>query len=209
MPLPRPRSRSAIVISASGFAETIPSTHSQWIEHVPGIMAMRKQLMIVLFSLMSIVISSEAAAGKWTTSTITYNGLTYQLSSSSTCLDGTAALRYMRKWWCPVSATVAITPPPTTTPTEPVAYSAQISWTIPSTRTDGTPLPLSELTGYEIYYTTDDPAVTGVVNVTGGSSASYVASNLKAGNYYFTISAIDINGLKSSMSTMAAIKFGP
>jgi hypothetical protein len=178
-------------------------------------MAMRKQLLIALFSILSIVISAEASAARWTTNTITYNGVKYQLSSSSTCSSGTA-LRYMRKWWCPVPTTVVTTPPPTTTPTEPapaptqpVVYSAQISWTIPSTRIDGTPLALSELTGYEIYYTTDDPAVSGKVSVSGGSSASYRATDLKAGNYYFTISAIDSTGLKSAMSTMATIKFGP
>jgi hypothetical protein len=68
---------------------------------------------------------------------------------------------------------------------------------------------LSELAGYEVYYTTDDPAVMGTVSVSGGSSVSYSLSQLAAGNYYFTISVIDIGGLKSAMSNMASIKFGP
>jgi hypothetical protein len=69
-------------------------------------------------------------------------------------------------------------------------------------------LALSDLTGFEIYYTTDNPAVSGVYTVSGGSKNSYDVTNLKAGIYYFTISAIDTSGLKSAMSSVVQVKLG-
>jgi hypothetical protein len=181
-------------------------------------MAMHKLLSITLFSLCALVISDGASArntvAKTSTSTLTYRNVTYTRSSSSTCARGIPALRYAQKWWCPVKTTTVSTPPPTTTTTtppttQPITYSAQLSWLIPSTRADGTALALSDLAGYEIYYTTDDPAVSGVFTVSGGASAAYTAGNLKAGNYYFTIAAVDSSGLKSAMSNLVSVKFGP
>lgn len=109
----------------------------------------------------------------------------------------------------PPTTTPTPTPkPPTTTPT-PTTFSAKLSWTIPSTRQNGQPLQLSELSGYELYYTTDSSSSNGtVVTVSGGSKASYEISNLKAGTYYFAISAIDASGLKSPLSSMVSAKVG-
>jgi len=70
-------------------------------------------------------------------------------------------------------------------------------------------LSLSDLAGYEIYYTTDDPAVSRTISVSGSAALSYALSNLSAGNYYFAIAAIDTAGLKSNLSPVAPIKFGP
>lgn len=169
--------------------------------------------LVFTFLLSTLLISGEAAAGKSTystTSTITYNGATYSYSSSSTCTDGTAALRYNRKWWCPVVSTATTTTTPTsstTTVTAPATYNAQLSWTIPSTRADGTPLTASELAGYEVYYTTDTGSVAAVVPIAGGSSVSTTLSSLPSGNYSFSISAIDTSGLKSALSAVATINF--
>jgi hypothetical protein len=90
-----------------------------------------------------------------------------------------------------------------------VTYSAQLSWQAPTTRADGTPLLASELAGYEIYYTTDTAGVGGTFKITGGAVTAYMASNLSAGNYYFAMSAIDANGLKSPLSPMVTVHFGP
>jgi hypothetical protein len=92
----------------------------------------------------------------------------------------------------------------------PAAFSVNLSWIIPSTRENGQPLQLSELAGYELYYTTDADAAAGTtVKVNGGSSASYVIANLPAGSYYFAISAIDTSGLKSPLSAMVTATVGP
>lgn len=103
---------------------------------------------------------------------------------------------------------LAIDPPSKVAAAAPT-YSATLKWTIPVLRADGSPLQVGELAGYQIYYAADNPAISGIYNVSGGTAASYVASNLAAGNYYFTISAINIFGLKSAMSNMVAIRLGP
>lgn len=202
-----------------------------------------RKLLIVAAALTAIVSGEvSAATSKYTsTSTITYNGIKYQLSSTSTCADGTAALRLNRKWWCPVTTTTTAstssgttttttttstdttatsgttttsgttstgtTTTTTTTTTTPKTYNASVSWTVPSTRADGTPLSVGELSGYEVYYTNDSGSVSASVPVSGGSTASAVVSNLASGNYYFSISAVDSTGLKSALSTVASVTF--
>lgn len=188
---------------------------------------MRKFLIVA--AALTAMFSGEvsAAISKYTsTSTITYNGIKYQYSSTSTCADGTAALRSYRKWWCPVTSTTTAststgttsttttttttpttttTTPTTTTTTAPKSYNASVSWTIPSARADGTPLTAGELAGYEVYYTNDSGSVTASLPVSGGSTVNAVVSNLASGSYYFSISAIDSTGLKSVLSTVASI----
>jgi len=97
-----------------------------------------------------------------------------------------------------------------TTPTTPSSYNVSLSWTIPSAREDGKALSLSELSGYELYYTTDSSSATSgkVIKIDGGSQASYVISSLPAGTYYFAISAIDTSGAKSALSSMVSKKVG-
>jgi hypothetical protein len=58
-----------------------------------------------------------------------------------------------------------------------------------------------------VYYTNDSGSVNVSVPVSGGSSVKTVVSNLASGSYHFSISAIDTNGLKSPLSTMASITF--
>jgi hypothetical protein len=82
-----------------------------------------------------------------------------------------------------------------------------VSWSVPATRADGTPLTASELAGYEVYYTSDSGSVSAVVPVAGGTTVNTVVSSLSSGNYYFSISAIDTNGLKSALSAVAAVSF--
>jgi hypothetical protein len=99
----------------------------------------------------------------------------------------------------------------TATATAPKAYDVKLSWTIPTTRQNGKALSLSELKGYEVYYATDSNTSTAndtVVKVTGGSINSSTISKLPAGTYYFSISAIDVNGVKSPLSPMVSKKVG-
>jgi hypothetical protein len=101
------------------------------------------------------------------------------------------------------STTTAVAPPP--------SYNVKLSWTIPTTRQNGKALALSELKGYEVYYATDNNASTAndtVVTVSGGSINTSTISKLPAGTYYFSISAIDVNGVKSPLSAMVSTKVG-
>lgn len=95
----------------------------------------------------------------------------------------------------------------TTTTTTPTSYNAQLSWTIPTTRADGTALTAAELAGYEIYYTNDSGTVSAVVPVSGGSTATTTVASMTPGNYSFAISAIDSTGLKSSLSSVVSVSF--
>ena len=86
-----------------------------------------------------------------------------------------------------------------------MAYSANVAWTIPTTRADGSALSASDLAGYEVYYTNDSGTVSAVVPVAGGTTASTLVSNLASGNYYFSVSAIDTGGLKSALSSLVSV----
>lgn len=86
------------------------------------------------------------------------------------------------------------------------AASVKLSWSIPTTRENGKALGASELSGYELYYTTDNPAVSGTVKINGGATSTYTVQNLAAGDYHFAMSAIDASGLKSKLSAVANIR---
>jgi hypothetical protein len=73
--------------------------------------------------------------------------------------------------------------------------SATLSWTVPTTRTDGTPL--TTLAGFRIYY---GPAVGNYPNkisVPNPGITTYVIDDLLSGTYYFVATAYDANGLES------------
>jgi hypothetical protein len=84
-----------------------------------------------------------------------------------------------------------------------------LSWEAPSTRADGQPLLASDLAGYEIYYTVGTSGATGTIAVSSGTTTTYTVTNLSAGTYSFAMSAIDKAGLKSSLSTVVNVTFGP
>jgi hypothetical protein len=83
-----------------------------------------------------------------------------------------------------------------------------LTWQVPTTRANGQALTASELSGYEIYYTTDNPNVSGTFTVSGGTTTTYDANNLAAGTYYFAMSAVDSTGAKSALSTVVTVTFG-
>lgn len=87
--------------------------------------------------------------------------------------------------------------------------SAMLTWKIPTTRENGEALSLSDLKGYEIYYTTEDLSKADIVPVDGASTSSYILKNLAAGKYYIAISAIDVSGLKSKLSATVPFIINP
>lgn len=100
------------------------------------------------------------------------------------------------------------TPTTPTSPTTPAAtaHTLQLSWTIPSTRENGTALTLSELSGYEIYYYAEGSSSGAgeVVPVSGGTSTSTKVTINGSGTYYFAIAARDNAGLLSNLSNYVA-----
>lgn len=116
---------------------------------------------------------------------ITRNGQYYMPYTTSTgkCPDGSKTIRYSSKTWCP-------------------SYRATLNWNIPTTRENGKPLQLSELAGYEIYWTRASDSKTGVIKVGSAQTVKQQFETFIPSNYYFAMSAIDRAGLKSKLSTM-------
>jgi hypothetical protein len=96
--------------------------------------------------------------------------------------------------------------PSTPPPPQVVSRTITLAWTPPSTRQDGTPLALSELRGYEIYYyregTTSGDTV---LPINGGSTQSTQLTLSTAGTYRFAIVAIDTSNRVSSLSNYVSV----
>jgi len=81
--------------------------------------------------------------------------------------------------------------------------TATVSWTAPSTRTDGTPL--TNLAGFHIYYGNSQGSYPNSVTLANPSLSTYVVDNLPGGaTYYFVATAYDAAGLESADSPPAS-----
>lgn len=76
-------------------------------------------------------------------------------------------------------------------------YSVQLSWTAPTTNSDATPL--TDLTGYRVYYGTSTGTYTQNIDV--GNVTTYNLTGLALGTYYFTVRAYDNDGNLSANAT--------
>ncbi|WNO10123.1 fibronectin type III domain-containing protein [Teredinibacter sp. KSP-S5-2] len=84
---------------------------------------------------------------------------------------------------------------------EPTLLSAEVDWTIPTTRENGDELLLSEIGGYHILYRrTDEMQYTEVV-ITDQTMSNYIIQNLEAGEYEFLITSFDTDNQFSAYST--------
>jgi fibronectin type III domain protein len=76
--------------------------------------------------------------------------------------------------------------------------SLTVSWTPPARNTDGTPV--TNLTGYTIRYGREPGNYTGVVRVDDPAATHYVITGLRAGRWYFAVSANNAAGGHSKLS---------
>jgi hypothetical protein len=89
---------------------------------------------------------------------------------------------------------------------QPINVSLAISWDAPTEREDGTPLELSEIAFYEIYYYGAGAAegVEDVIRIPALDKGAYVDSYLlaisRAGEYHFAVSCEDSDGVLSEIS---------
>ena len=93
-------------------------------------------------------------------------------------------------------------PPSPSPPSPPGAYSATVTWSMPSLNTDGTPL--TDVSGYLIYYGTSPANLAQSVLVTGAGVTSGVVSGLVPGTYYFAVTTINSAGTASTLSNAAS-----
>lgn len=87
-----------------------------------------------------------------------------------------------------------------TTTTTSTTGSFSLTWTAPGSRSDGTPLSLSAIDGYRIYYGTRSGSYTGNRNITDGAAKSASVTGVASGTYYVVMTTYDTGGLESSYS---------
>ena len=79
--------------------------------------------------------------------------------------------------------------------------NATLSWTAPSTNTDGSVL--TDLAGYHIYYGSSPTALNQEVTVSNGVT-SYVIEGLSTGTWYFEVTSYASSGVQSAPSNIAS-----
>lgn len=89
----------------------------------------------------------------------------------------------------------------------PNEKSLLLSWSIPTTRSDGSPLQMAEIGGYEIYYFLDGSSQDNdnIVTITSPQVTEYETPSLSPGTYYFAISTFDSEGIYSELSPTVSI----
>jgi hypothetical protein len=85
-------------------------------------------------------------------------------------------------------------------PASPTTGSATLSWSAPTENTDGTPL--TNLSGYHIYYGTTEGAWTSTITILDATETSYVVAGLAPGTYYFAVVAFNSAGEDSADSNI-------
>ena len=86
-------------------------------------------------------------------------------------------------------------------PESSVVGSFNLSWTAPTTRSDGNPLSLADIDGFRIYYGKSKGSYPNRADVKDGSAQSAVVENVPVGSYYVVMTTYDVNGLESSYSS--------
>jgi hypothetical protein len=76
-----------------------------------------------------------------------------------------------------------------------------LSWTPPTENTDGTPL--TDLSGYKIYYGTSAAALTKSITVGTAGVSMYIVEDLTPATWYFAITAVTASGEESNFSNVA------
>jgi hypothetical protein len=80
--------------------------------------------------------------------------------------------------------------------------SATLSWTPPTTNSDGSPL--TNLAGYRVYWGTTAGSYPNSVPLTNPGLTSYVVANLVPGTYFFVVTAVNSVGAESVFSASAS-----
>jgi len=76
----------------------------------------------------------------------------------------------------------------------------KLSWSAPSTRTDGQPLSLAEIDGYRVYYGAKKGDYVKGADVKDGAAEAVTVTNVPVGKYYVVMTTYDVNGVESGYS---------
>jgi len=104
------------------------------------------------------------------------------------------------------SEPIPVEPSPTEpTPVVPVPTNgaATLNWLPPTENMDGSAL--EDLAGYKIYYGTSPNSFPNVISISNPGLSSFVIENLPANiTYYFSITALNSNGIESRFSNIVS-----
>ena len=78
--------------------------------------------------------------------------------------------------------------------------SFTMKWTAPVARTDGTPLSLSDISGFFVYYGKSSGNYTSFVDVPDGTATSVTVTDVPVGTWYVVMTTYDDSGLESAYS---------
>jgi beta-lactam-binding protein with PASTA domain len=79
-----------------------------------------------------------------------------------------------------------------------------LSWVAPVTKTDGTPLSLSEIAGFRIYSGVASDNLSLMADVNDGSATTYTVTGLSSGTHYFAATTYDYSNNESAYSSIAS-----
>lgn len=85
----------------------------------------------------------------------------------------------------------------------PSTGSASLTWIAPTTYTDGSGLPPSDLAAYRVYHGRSATSLTQITSV-DGSTTILTVDALDRGTHYFAITAISKSGVESSLSEVGS-----
>jgi hypothetical protein len=80
--------------------------------------------------------------------------------------------------------------------------SATVSWTPPTTNTDGTAL--TDLASFRVVYGRDSDALDQSVTVENAGATSHTVNNLTSGTWYFAVVVVNQAGVESGLSNVAS-----
>ena len=75
-----------------------------------------------------------------------------------------------------------------------------LAWVAPVEREDGTPISMSEIAGYRVYYGMSEGDYTNEVDISDRGTMQATLSDLLSGTYYIVVTTYDMEGRESSYS---------
>ncbi len=103
----------------------------------------------------------------------------------------------------PVTETVTVTAPAQVT--APALKSVKLRWQLPLDRADGSFLALSEISGFEIYYSGENSAKSEAIRIDGNQTDNYVIQDLPADVYHISMVTIDNKDVPSELSEIVSV----
>lgn len=110
-------------------------------------------------------------------------------SANDNRFDNTAALTQVVETGTAVNATVSAEP-----------GAIEVYWSAPAEREDNSPLSLSEIAGYRLYYGTRQGDYLNTIEVDDNVTWAYRITDLTAGTYYIVLTVYDVDGRESLYS---------